>query len=330
VHRISLSVHFGPTRDELYEIAKSERLAEEEQIITERLEANKHKFIADHLKIADNYYTSGKYMDAIVEYRQVLTNDSSNTYAQMKLDSTNILLQESFKAMQARAVREALDKNRAESDRNFINEHYEKGHKYLNQNKFQEALFEFNIALERDKSNQALIVAVKTTLRRASEETERLIQQSREELNNQNYSDAQLHLADARTLSEDNPARLQEIDTLTQQVNLQKKIQKGVLLYQISEFDKALILFEDAISIDPENEMVIDYLEKCKLETIVEDTKMEAETNKRYLKGMDEYLKGNTGAAVAIWDSILLEQPYNKKVISAVQGAKERLKRKSR
>ena len=76
--------------------------------------------------------------------------------------------------------------------------------------------------------------------------------------------------------------------------------------------------------------MVKDYLEKCKLKTIVEDTKMDAETNKEYLRGMDELLKGNYSTAIAIWDSILLEQPYNKKVISAVQGVNERLKRKSR
>ena len=63
-------------------------------------------------------------------------------------------------------------------------------------------------------------------------------------------------------------------------------------------------------------------------DVVFDDTKMDSETNKLYLRGMDEYLQGNYNAAIAIWDSILLEQPYNKKVISAVQGAKERLKRK--
>ena len=325
VHRISLSYDFGYNRDQLYSIAEAERMKEQEHLLEAlRIEEDK-QFASEHLQIANSYFESGKYLDAIVEYQQVMSRDSSQTQAQTMVDSANVLLQKGFEEAQAQALKEALDKNRAEDDRAFINLHFEKGRDLLDQNQFAEALLEFNIALERDKSNSTILEAIETTNRRISEEARSLIGRSQEALNNQNYAGALVLLADARPLAGKNSSLLRQIDAVTNQINIQQNIQRGLLLFQIDEFDKALKVFEEVLTLDPENELVQDYYRRSKIETIGQESKMDKETQKRYLAGMNEFLKGNYSIAVIIWEEILLEQPYNKKVLKAVQGARKKM-----
>jgi tetratricopeptide (TPR) repeat protein len=112
---------------------------------------------------------------------------------------------------------------------------------------------------------------------------------------------------------------------MTRQVEIQRNIQKGLLLFQIKEYAKAMEVFEEILAIDPENALVLDYHRRSKIETIGKDVKMDAATEKRYLDGMNEFLKGNYTGAIEIWEEILVEQPYNKKVLKAVQGAREKM-----
>jgi tetratricopeptide (TPR) repeat protein len=329
VHRISLSYDFGYNRDELYSIAEAERLKEQERLLEVlRIEEDK-QFVSEHLQIANSYFESGKYFDAIVEYQQVMSRDSTQTQAQAMVDSANVLLQKGFEEAQAQALKEALDKNRAEENSAFINLHFEKGRNLLDQNQFAEALLEFNIALERDTTNSTLLTAIETTNRRITEEARSLIGRSQEALNNQDYSGALVLLADARPLAGNNTTLLRQIDAVRNQINIQQNIQKGLLLFQIDEFDKALEVFEEVLTLDPENELVLDYHRRSKIETLGQETKMDQETHKRYLAGMNEFLKGNYSIAVIIWEEILLEQPYNKKVLKAVQGARKKMEQGS-
>ena len=49
------------------------------------------------------------------------------------VDSANVLLQKGFNELQAAAVKNALDQNRAENDGAFVDSHFEKGRQFLNQ-----------------------------------------------------------------------------------------------------------------------------------------------------------------------------------------------------
>ena len=111
--------------------------------------------------------------------------DSSETRATVMIDSANALLEKGFNEAQALAVKDALDKNRAAQDRQFVDSHFEKGRSLLDENKFEQALIEFNLALERDSDNTMITDAIETTNRRQREEAQRLIQSSREELKKQ-------------------------------------------------------------------------------------------------------------------------------------------------
>ena len=326
VHRISLTIDFGYNRDEMFDIAERKRIAEEEQLIRQVRAEENERFIADHLKTGDDYYAQQRYLDAIVEYQQVLNRDSTRTRAIVMVDSANARIQKDISASQETAIRDALDKERAKTDQEFINQHLQKGLSYLDKNQFREALVEFNLALERDGGNATVLNAIQTTNRRTSEEVSRLISQSRQELENQNFSEALVRLADARALGGGTQRQQQEIETITNQVHIQRDVQRGMTLFQVGEYTQALSIFEEVLAKDPQNKLAQEFYDKSKIETVGKDVKMDAQTEKRYLEGVQAYLAGNYSQALEIWEEILVEQPYNKKVLQAIQGARERMK----
>ena len=322
VHRISLSINFGPTRDDLYGIAQQKLIQEQARVLIDLQEAEKEQFCIDHIRSGNKYLDEQKYLDAIVEYQQVLNRDSLNIQARSLLDSANTLLEAYTLQMQSVAIRNALD----QEDNLFIEQHFNKGRELLDQNQFTAALAEFNLAFERDTSNAAVKDAVSTTRRRINEEVTRLLQRSRQELDNQNHAEALVLLASARDLHTTDRQLEQSIEYQTRQVNIQKNLQRGILLFQIREYEKAFAVLQDILAIDPENVLAKDYSEKCKIETISKVTKMDAESEQRYLEGMNAFLEGNYQAAIAIWEKILIQYPYHKKILTAIQGAREKMK----
>jgi len=327
VHRISLSFNFGLNRNEMFAISEDIRLKEEERIIAEMREADKQKFIAEHLQKANGYFTDLQYLDAIGEYQHVISADPFHQHAKVMLDSSNNLLEGQFNQRQLVAVQSAVDKATAESNQSFIYERIEKGRLYLDKKQFTEALIEFNMALERDPENQSVTDAIQTTRRRLTEELGSLIRRGRQELQNENYSEALRLFSEARLLSPDDPNVLKEIETLVERTKIQENIQQGLMLYDIGEYNEALDIFGNILETDPTNEFIKQYYDRTKIETADGAEEMDAATKRKYLEGVDKFLLGKYQEAINIWEGILETDPYNKKVLEALNGARERLKR---
>jgi tetratricopeptide (TPR) repeat protein len=326
VHRISLSVNFGHTRDELYGLAQQKLILEQGRVLADLQEAEKEQYCADHIRSGNQYLLEQKYLDAIVEYQQVLNRDSLNIQARSLLDSANTLLQSNTLQMQSVAIRNALDQERVKSDNQFIELHFGRGRELLDKNQFTDALAEFSLAFERDSSNVTVKNAIQTTRRRIDEEVTHLLQRSRQELENQNHAESLVLLSNARDLHTTDRQLEQAIEYLIRQVNIQKNLQRGILLYQIEEYEKALAVLQEILAIDPENELAKDYSEKCKIETISKVTKMDPAFEQRYLEGMNAFLEGKYQSAITIWEEILIQYPYSKKILTAIQGARDRMK----
>jgi tetratricopeptide (TPR) repeat protein len=327
VHRLSLSVNFGMNRDEMFVIVQELKRQEEERIIAEIREADKQKSIADHLQKADAYFREKKYLDAVVEYREVINQEPFHQQAKIMLDSANVLLNREIDERQNQAILAAIDKNRAEVDRKFIEDQYEKGRIYLDKKQYTEALIAFNQALERDPDNKPIKDAIGTTQRRMREDINALVLRARREFENENYSEALRLLSEARLLSSDDTQVKKEVDTLVERVKLQENIQKGLMLFDIGEYEEALQIFENVLAQDPGNQFIRQYYTKSKIEALAEIEKMDPETERIYLQGVDKFLLGRYSEAIEIWQEILKQHPYNKKVLEAISGAEDRLKR---
>ena len=327
VHRISLSFNFGLNRDEMYEIAEEIRMREKEQIISDIRESDKQKFIAEHLQKAEDYFKNQQFLDAITEYQAVISADPFHQRAKLMLDSSNVLLENQFEQRQLAAVRSAVDKVTAEENQKFIDERFERGRLYLEQKQFTKALIEFNLALERDPANETILAAVQTTNRRQNEEIGSLVRKGRQELQNENYSEALRLFSEAQLLNPDDPNVLKEVGTLVERTKIQENIQKGLMLYDIGEFNEALDVFGQILETDPNNEFIKQYYDRSKIETIDDSGEMAPAVKRKYLEGVDKFLIGKYQEAITIWEEILKTDPYNKKVLEALNGARERIKR---
>ena len=327
IHRISLTINFGMNRDEMFEIVEQLRLEEETQLAAEIREADKQKFIAEHLQKADAYLKENQYLDAIVEYQQVIGTDPFHQHAKIMLDSANTLLASEFQDQQNQAVLVALDRDRAESDARFVNEHYDQGRLYLDQKQYTKALIEFNLALQRDPENQQVLAGIQTTRRRLNEDLNALMRKGRSEMSGQNYSEALRLVSEARLLAEDDTRVKKEVDTLVGRVKLQESIQQGIMLYDIGQYDQALQIFENVLAEDPQNQFIKQYYRRTQLEALAVTDPMEPETERQYLQGVEMFLLGKYRDAITIWEEILKDHPYNKKVLEAINGAQERIKR---
>jgi cytochrome c-type biogenesis protein CcmH/NrfG len=81
------------------------------------------------------------------------------------------------------------------------------------------------------------------------------------------------------------------------------------------------------MSIDPTDELLRQYYEKAKIETEGKTEELPSNVERRYLEGVDKFLKGKYQEAITIWEEIRKEYPYNKKIIKAIEGAKERMEK---
>jgi tetratricopeptide (TPR) repeat protein len=326
-HRISLTVNFGMNRDEMFEIVEELRRLEEERIISEIREADKQRYVAEHLQQADDYFTNNQYLDAIGEYQNVISVDPFNQQANVMLDSAKSRLDQVIAAQRESAIQLAVDKERTEADLRFIDEHYNRGRLLLDQKQYTEALIEFNIAQERAPENQIVSDAIQTTQRLMRADLNALVQRARREFQNQNYSEALRLLSEARLLSSDDRQVKKEVDTLVERVKLQENIQKGLMLYDIGNYEDALSIFENVLERDPTNQFIKQYYTKSKIEALSETESLEPESERKYLEGVDRFLLGKYSEAIGIWEDILTKHPYSKKVLEAIEGARERLKR---
>jgi tetratricopeptide (TPR) repeat protein len=326
-HRISLTVNFGMNRDEMYEIVEELRRIEEERIISEIREADKQRYVTEHLQQADDFFKNDQHLDAIGEYQNVISVDPFNQQANVMLDSAKSRLDQVIAAQRESAIQLAVDKERTEADLRFIDDHYNRGRLLLDQKQYTEALIEFNIAQERAPDNQIVSDAIQTSQRLMRADLNALIQRARREFQNQNYSEALRLLSEARLLSSDDRQVKKEVDTLVERVKLQENIQKGLMLYDIGNYEDALSIFESVLTRDPTNQFIQQYYTRSKIEALAETERMDPQSERKYLEGVDKFLLGKYSDAIGIWEEILTKHPYSKKVLEAIEGARERLKR---
>ena len=324
-HRISLSFNFGMNRDEMFEIVEARRKENEARIIEDMREADKQRFIAEHLKSADDYFAAKEYFNANVEYQQVISAEPFHERALIMLDSSRTMIEQQFQQRQNIAVQAAIDKDRAAADSAFIAEHFATGQLKLDQKNYTEALIEFNLALERDPENQSVLAAIDATKRSLNNEIRNLIQRAKQASQDGNFSEALRLLANAGMLSSNDPQIDAEINSMAASIKIQENIQKGLKLFDIGEYDQVLEIFGQVLAQEPDNQFIKRYYDRARAEAAGTE-QMEPDVRRRYLEGVQKYLAGKYQEAIDIWTPLFEEHPY-RKILDGIEQAKERLKR---
>ncbi len=83
--------------------------------------------------------------------------------------------------------------------------------------------------------------------------------------------------------------------------------------------------FEKALKLDPNNWKIKKFYEDAKRHALAREQQMTPEMEKRFYRAVNLYVEDRIEEAIAIWEELLQEQPYNKRIIDAIDKARKQL-----
>ena len=145
-----------------------------------------------------------------------------------------------------------------------------------------------------------------------------------------NFAEALKMLSQARTLDPNNINIQREIDAELKKINNRltflESTRNGLDAYQKGDYEVSIKEFEKALLIDPNNNTVREYHKKAIIRGFATFKTLEGDYEKWYLQGVDLYVEGKYQQAIIIWQRILEKDPYNKRVLNAIDKAEEQMR----
>ncbi|MBL7995606.1 PorV/PorQ family protein [bacterium] len=330
LHRLSLTMNFGKTVEEKIQIARAQRLEEDQKLITKNQEAARARALKEHHAQGKELFKDNKLLPALVQFEQVLQLDPANEQAKYYIDSVNMLmdkqladqLSDTANAIKSLTINEENDK--------FIRDHYKKGSQLVQKGDYLGAISEYQNALDRSPNNSELAKALNETRGLLDQKIGSYIAKARSSAAANNFAEALKLLSEARGLDPTNQTIQKEIDTelkkISNRLSFLESTRSGLDAYQKADYQAAMEAFEQALLIDPSNETVKEYHKKSIVRGFATFKNLEGDQEKTYLQGVDLYVEGKYEQAIIIWQRILEKDPLNKRVLKAVDKAEEQLR----
>ncbi len=250
--------------------------------------------IKSYLALAEKYYDQEQYIKALENYREVLKIEPENDDAKDGVE----------KCMKK------LEKKKEEL--------FNQGVKLYENKKYLDAIKKFEEVLKIDPEH----VYARKYLKKVKEEyeankekieLERYISDGREYFYNRNFVKAREYFKKALELDPENKVAkdfLKKCDKELKELEKQEKIAKilaeGLIAYRRKEYEKAISIWKRIKEIDPENEVIDQYIESAK------KAQMES-MNKYYNDGVKFLNDGNLLAAKEAFEKALKTNPNMKK-----------------
>ncbi len=330
LHRLGLTVFFGKTIEERIQIAKNFRAEEDRKLVAKNQELLRQKSIKEHRAMGMELFRKGNLLQALVEYEQLSKLDPESDDAKVYLDSINLLMDEQLTKQLADTANAMQQLTINEQNNKFVMDHYQKGRQLFQKEDYIAALSEFQNALDRSPNNKEILEAMTTTRSALDKKIGQFIARARASAAANNFAEALKMLSEARALDPNNFSIQKEIDAELKRINTRlqflESTRNGLDAYQKGDYDIAIKEFEKALLIDPTNATIREYHKKAIVRGFATFKTLDGDYEKWYLQGVDLYVEGKYQQAIIIWQRILEKDPYNKRVLNAVDKAEEQMR----
>lgn len=330
LHRLGLTVYFGKTIEERIQIAKNFRAEEDRKLVQRNMEQQRLKAIKAHQAMGQENFRNGNLLQALVEYEQLARLDPANEDAKIYLDSINYLMNEQLARQLADTANAMQQMTINEQNNKFVMEHFNKGNQFYKEENYLAALNEYQNALDRSPGNQTIQSAMNQAREQLNKKIAGFIARARASAAGNNFAEALKMLSQARALDPNNVTIQREIDMELKRINnrLQflESTRNGLDAYQKGDYESAIKEFEKALLLDPNNATVREYHKKAIIRGFATFKTLEGEYEKWYLQGVDLYVEGKFQQAIILWQRILEKDPYNKRVLNAIDKAEEQIR----
>ncbi len=322
--------------------------------INERLNLTTQKI--DNLFVeAAGYEEKGWYIGAALNYQKIISLDRENPEAPRRLTAIQLKVDQNIEDLLATAeyslsrdsLKDAetaisyvleLDKSHVagntvrlklnERYREESRKHYERGVGFFQQKKYRQAAENFELAVNYDTDN----LAAKEYFEKASKEaedqaqrTKKMLQWADDHIRRAEYIDADNMLVGALEADPDLYQAKQKRKAIERKLarEVQSLVDSGRRLLERSDFERAKQRFEQLKKYPPRRDLASNLLRR------VARAKA-AFVNAIYVRGLNQFNAGNWTAAIAHFDSILIDDKSYKDVHSRKEDALNNLDVESR
>ncbi len=331
-HRFSLSIEFGHTRTEMAKIAEDRRLAAIEKEVTEQLRFKRNSELQSNVEAGKALFQQNNFFAAYIKFAAARDIDPNDPEAGNWLKRTQEKIDEEQRARQAQLAKQAQADAVKQEQRDFVENQFRKGLSYFEAGKFSEAIQQWQLGLDRDPENAQIKMWMEKTRSETSVRISEMLRRADALAREGRYIEAidllqqvrQVNLNDSRTQKD-----IQDkIERLRRSLSYMDLYRQGLTEYTNRNYAAAVGFFAQALKVDPNNEKVKKYYNdaEARANARVEDFLNES-IRGRFIQAQQLLQSGDHAQALQILEAIQQEQRYNKRILDAIDLARDRLRK---
>ena len=342
-HRVSITVHFGKTKTQMYEEAQDRLFRQIEAETRKQASLNRRNEFEEKVNKGKTYFQQGDYFNAFLNFNQArdLAAGAYDTFEQPEKDDIAVWVERAKTKMdeEAEAEKQRLaqvaQKNAAEEQtRAFVGDQTEKGMQYLKASKYSEAIAEWRRGLESDPENAQLKNLIAKT---EGQMRDRSNEQLREARALESKGDAVGAIRRYTQLMNEpsvSPADLKayqdRIAGLQKQLDNEQLFRQGYGEYLNKNYCSAKQFFSQALEkADRENPTLRQYYYDADSRCNARLGPLPESIRQRFLDASSLMQSEQYDAALKILLEIQKQDRYNKRILDAIDLARERTGKKN-
>jgi tetratricopeptide (TPR) repeat protein len=342
-HRVSITVHFGKTKTQMYEETQERLFRQIEAETIKQAKMNRRTEFEDKVNKGKTYFQQGEYFNAFFNFTQArdLMAGAYDIFEQPEKDDVEVWVEraktkmdEEAKAERQRLAQTAQETAVAEQTRAFVEEQTRKGMQNLQAGKYSEAIAEWQRGLERDPENAQLKDLIDKTKGQIRDRASEQLRQARilegqgkvvEAINEYTKLMNQPYVSPAEL-----KAYQERVASLQKQLNNEQLFRQGYGEYLNKNYCSAKQFFSQALEqADRENSTLRQYYYDADSRCNARLGPLPESIRQRFLDASSLIQSEQYDAALKILLEIQKQDRYNKRILDAIDLARERTGRKN-
>lgn len=328
-HRLSLTVEFGKTKTERIELARALELRRIEEETTRRVSLQRQIDYNEMIDKGKAYYQQGDYFIALIRFSTAREIFPESNEAATWLENSRKKLDEQREREMQRIAAQSQQEGEAAAKQSFVELQFRRGMQNLEAGRYGEAVAEWERGLEQDPENELLKRWIAKTRDEMRAHTAELVRRARGAESENRLTDA-LELYDqalkqGMTDQTQRQALESRVAELRKQLTFNDLFRTGLTAYIEKDYKTALENFEAALKIVPNDERLQQYLSDA--EARVNATVMDFaddDMRRRFLEAVRLIQRESYDDALRILGELQQQQRYNKRILDAIDLARER------
>jgi tetratricopeptide (TPR) repeat protein len=333
-HRFSLTFEFGPTREELLAEEEARLRREIERRVAMEQERERRAQVNRLLNEGKQFYANGNYFEALIRFSQALELDKGNPEAERMLQETNARIQEQRQKELEAQLKQIQEEQRRQEIESNVKLHVDRGLQFLNEQKYHEAIREFNRALEYQPNSQTILDLIARANKEIKRRIDELIRQADEAAKRKDYNEAIRLLNRAQLLAQTDTARkdkiLQRIAELEKKLNVLDYYRQGLFAYREKRWEEAMNFLKKALQLSPNDPDIQHYYQEARRRALAREEPLPPELEVRFNQALKLYLEDKLEEAIRILQELERLRPYNKTILETLDRIRGDLEKKKR